>query len=154
MKQMKLVADSWSLLVLIGLIMWGMGPSIGTLEGHLNPVLSTAKLSNPNAFPPPAFRHKWEAQAIKLRDCTPVDQNAGLEWFLGSKNDSTEVRANAFFQDKPQDRGTGVLRWKDLVITMPTEDVLNFSHAYVYHDCGGFRWWKVKTLFYDSGERK
>lgn len=145
-------ADGWSWLVLVVLAAWALGPVFGTIEGRLNPVLEPATITEPRPFPPPSYQHVFNADSTKLRDCVPMDQNAGLEWFLGSLSDDTGVRVKAFFNDKPKQRLQGVLSWTGLVVQMPPEDVLTFSHSYVYHDCGGWRWWYVKTLFYDSGD--
>lgn len=139
-------------LMAIAMVGWGMRVYMPYVEGYFFPVVEPAKLLGNTPAPPPTYRNKWAAEAEKLRSCVYASdtEKDGLQWFLGQGND---LEVTALFLDRPQERTIGLLEWSELIIALDPIEVQTNSHAYVWHQCPGWwRFWKTRSLYYQSPE--
>ena len=120
----------------------------GAIEGRLFPVMTTLQISDPTPYPPPNYRTRWRGESVKQRACEFVR----LEWFLGPRK-GPHVQITSEFVDQPQIRGTGLIQWDGIVVSLPPSEVLANSYADIIHQCP-YRPWETRTRFYDSGTRQ
>lgn len=146
---MRLV-DWLGLLLTVAIFVYLAGLKWGPpLEGRLMPVVAPAQLLEATPSPPPLFRHRWHARALKLRDECHYKVGS-IRWHLGPPDRPQGVYAKFF--DKPQRRPAGWLEWRHLVIDLDPEQVRRDSSSTVRHFCD--RWWawwdEVESVFYIS----
>lgn len=139
------VLERGALAICVAIGLYLAGPLIGRIEGNLFPVVTEAKLTNPTPAPPPDYRHRWRAEAVKLRNCEYLGPGA-LQWRLGQRHGAS-VPVVAIYEDAPQIRGPGVLRWSGLLISLDPSEVHANSYADVLHQCP-WRWWPTRSRFF------
>lgn len=131
----------WIFVGLSGVFIYSIG---GTIEGRMLPVMSRLQISDPEPFPPPAYRTRWRGTATKYRNCSFVR----VEWNLGPRN-GNHVQIQFAFTDPPEIRFAGEFEWQDVLISLEPESVLQNSHADILHQCR-FRPWLTRTRFFDA----
>lgn len=126
-----------TLLAVTTLLVFMVGPA---LEGKYFPVSTVTSLTA--RIPYEANSTLLKGTSFKIRqDCAFIK----LEWWYGTPN-GNRVLVPLTLLEPSKLRGGGWFDWGPWLVTLHPLQVLEASHAYVYHECHPF--WHTKTLFY------
>lgn len=117
----------------------------GIVEGHFFPVTSRAEIREVAAAGQGLTRIWGEIR--KRRDCAFVE----VEWWLGvsgRRAAGAYAVADLEFEEGTRVRASGPFSFGPWRLQLTPEQVLNRSHAIVFHRCHAF--WLTETLLYDS----
>lgn len=131
----------WVLVALAYMLLRAVLPVV---ETRLAPVVS--EITVVSAEDAGAGWTRAVVEADKFRDCPRWRR---IEWFLGPRYGGGP-QVQAYFEDPPQMRPTGKLRWEGLMVRLDKETLLNNSHGDAFHDCYGWELWLSKSFYFDS----
>lgn len=136
----------WLILVL-AVFASPIASALGRLEGRVLPVMGPLDMISSVPAPPPDYRHRWNAEATKLRNCQWIE----TIWYLGPRNGS-KVRVSVSYTDPPEVRTVGRLYWTGLVVNLDPAELMGNSHSDVVHQCPWRPWRTVTPWFDGTGE--
>lgn len=129
----------WGCLALVALIPLS-SPLVGRVDGWLFPVAGPVAIEQINSY-----EDGWTYFSMsgpKHREC----RWRSTKFFLGGRS-GNNVPVPFEHLDKPEVRKIGDQYWPSSRIQLSPEQLLNSSHADVYHDCGWWLWLTRTPLY-------
>lgn len=126
----------WLLPVFAGIWLFSL-----SAETRIWPVITEATIIS--AAPAGDGWTRLGVEAEKLRVC----DWRSVEWFLGRRG-TGGPKVQAYFADKPEIRGLGILRWDGLMVRLPEDVIRTHSYGDVLHECYGPSFGETRSRYF------
>ena len=146
MKKLLKVINAWVFGAAVSLVLFFSVTFIyAVFEGFIDPVVTPLQIENPRVGPN-EFDVTFDGSSQKLRNCDWLESR----WYIGERFELS-VRTSWLFAGPPEVRESGLMEWRDQVVSMAPRELYQNSHADVVHRCP-WRLWDVVTPFWDSND--